>query len=427
MRVLITNSLVLAAISLAPSVSAAPYSTTSSVDSHQSYPNSTMLARASGTSSVPSMLYPYRRTIQLSPHVPHLDIPRDEILHVESLYDSSPFGHFFGPVADLFSTIGMNTVSDNIPPTESQKAVLDQFHDVLKTVVSHIPATPPVSPPIPRSLENIRLVDPPVPFSSLSVLGDPIFRLLELLSSVGIGANPPTAPTVPQKQLIEKLQVVMGTALKEATTTIPKAVDVLPLNHARSVEERSLQDIVSEIDKVPVLASVLAPVTDLISSLGFTNGKTPNDFQEQTLSTLQDMVKEAVQTLKESSDIVHIQHNREESQHWHDHNHDHESHKDDYQSHEEHKHDGEHQKDDNKSRDAQRDDGKPHDGHKEDSKFHGGHKDGHKSLNMHAEDRHAHGPGRDGDHCQEPRDGQQDERNKWNHCGHHHDGKDRNE
>ena len=63
MRVLITNSLVLAAISLAPSVSAAPYTTTSSVDSYDSDPNLTMLVQDSGPSSVPSTLYPYGRMI----------------------------------------------------------------------------------------------------------------------------------------------------------------------------------------------------------------------------------------------------------------------------------------------------------------------------------------------------------------------------
>ncbi|KAF9651406.1 hypothetical protein BDM02DRAFT_3110857 [Thelephora ganbajun] len=67
MRVLITNSLVLAAISLAPSASAAPYTTTtSSVESYESYPNSTAIAQDSGPSSVPSMFCPYGRTIHLS-------------------------------------------------------------------------------------------------------------------------------------------------------------------------------------------------------------------------------------------------------------------------------------------------------------------------------------------------------------------------
>ena len=68
MRVLITNSLVLAAISLAPAVAAAPYAG-SSVDSYESYPNSTALAQGSDPSSVPSMLFPYRRAIRLSHHV----------------------------------------------------------------------------------------------------------------------------------------------------------------------------------------------------------------------------------------------------------------------------------------------------------------------------------------------------------------------
>ena len=481
MRVLITNSLVLAAISLAPAVSAAPYTTSSSVDSYESYPNSTAFAQSSGTSSVPSMLYPYGRTIHLSHHVPRLDARRDEIIHVESLYDSSPFGHFFGPVADLFRTMGMETISDTAPPTEAQKAVLDKLHEALSDAVSKLPVKPPVSPPVPRSLEDVRLVNPPAPISSLSILGGPVDRILEIFSSVGIGADPPVHPTEAQKvvldklhealadavsklpveppvprsledvrlvsppapidslsllggpvdrileifssvgiganppvhptdvqeQVLEKLRTVLGTAME--AVDVPKP-GVLPLNHARSVEERSLQDIVSNMNKDTLLSSVFAPVIGALSSLGVTNGNPVTDVQNQALSKLQAAIATVVQKIKDN-DVVHIEHSREEHEHWHDHDHHHEPHRDDRHSHDEHKHDGEHWEDGKESREAQKDGGKPHDAHK----------DGHKSPDMHAEDRHAHGPGRDGDHCHQPRDGQ------WDECRHHHDGSDRNE
>ena len=418
MRVLITNSLVLAAISLAPSVSAAP---TSSVDSYESYPNSTT---AGGTSSVPSMLYPYGRTIVISHHLLHTDARRDEVITVESLRDPTHSGNFFEPVADFFSTIGMSTISDLMPPTEGQKVALDKFHDALTDVVSRLPLDPPVSPPISRSPEGVRLVNPPAQFAILSVLGAPVVHLLEILSSAGIRADSTAPPTERQKQIIERLQGILEPVIKEAVSKVSN-LGVVPLNHARSVEERSLQSMVSDIGHVSVLNTALAPLIGLLSSGGLLDGSPLDVGREQLLSNIKEEVAEVVQKMKQDSDIVHIAHSREE----------HESeHHDDHHSHDEHKHDGGPWEGDNKSRNAQKDEGKPHDAHNDDNKPHDAHKEGHKSHDahksdhkspeMHAGDRHAYRPGGEGDRCREPRDGRSDDGHKWDDCRHYRDGKD---
>ena len=508
MRVLITNSLVLAAISLAPSVSAAPYTPTSAVGFHEHFPNSTVFNQVPGTSPVPSTLHRNGRTIELS-H-PRLDFRRDEVIHVESLYDSTTSGNFFKPVADLFKNIGMNVMSDNPPPTE--KALLTKLHDELDNFVTEL------SPPVPRSLEGIQTVDLPAPLNSLSVLGAPLFRIVDLLTPPGIEGDPTASLTDRQKQLAEKLRTVLGTVLEDVGTGIPSP-GALPLNNPRSFEERSLESIVSDITRVSFLDWALAPVTGFMSTHGLTDGNPLDDAKKALLSKVQAGVVKVVQKIQDGSNTVRIQHNREEHEHLdHDDQH-HDPHRDDHHSHDEHKydgesgedndkprqrqkgdgkphdahkdgrehpairaqqpeshsdgrhshgeheHDGKHSEDSNWSRHGQKDDGEPHDAHKDsrespairahqpeshnddhhshdehkhdgkhsedsnrsrhgqedDGEPHDSHKDGHESPAVRTEDRHTHGPNREGGRCQQPRDGQ------WDDCRHHHDGKDRNE
>ena len=421
MRVLITNSLVLAAISLAPSASAAPYTTTatSSIDAYESYPNSTALAQESGPSSAPSTLCPYRRSFNLSRPTSPTDVRRDEIIHVQSLYDGSPFGNVFGPVANLFGTIGMNAISESIPLTEDQKTVLEQLHDALKdaagSVLVHIPAGHPVSPLSSRSLEDRQIQNPLATLGSLPVLpGNTLAPLSDLLATVGIGKSPTTPLTDLQKEVIAKLQAAISNVVGDVTASVPKLA-ILPLGHqARSVEERSLGNIITAIDRVPFLSSALSPILSVINSIGVTDGTPLDDFQKQALSELHAAVSVVVEDIKAHASTVHIEHTREEHEHW-DH-HDHDPHRDDHRSHDEHKDRGkpwdEHKesgkswdehKDDTRPRDAHKDLDEPHDTHKDDQKLHGAHKDGHS------------------DRCQEPRDGQSDD------CKHHKDGKDRDE
>ena len=428
MRVLITNSLVLAAISLVPSASAAPYTTTSSVDSYDSYPNSTVLAQESGPSSVPSMLYPYRHTLNLSrsrPALP-LDVRRDEIIHVQSLYDGSPFGNVFGPVADLFGTIGMNTISDSIPLTEAQKTVLDQLHDALNgatsNVIAHLPATHLLSPLSSRSLEDHQVPNPLATLGSLPVLGDTLAPVLDFLSSVEIGTDPTATLTDDQKLLIAKLRTAIHDAVATVTSTARGAIAVI--SKPRSLEERSLEDVMAIINQVPILSSALSPVTTLIHSLGFTNGLPPDDVQKLALARLQAEIAKVTQNIEASLPSVHIEHTREEHEHW-DHHHHHGSHREEHDSHDSHKdHDkswDEHKghgkswgerKDDDRSRDVRKDYNKPHDTHE----------DGHKSPDVHKDDDHnPQNANQAGDRCREPRDGQ------WGDCRHFKDGKDRDE
>lgn len=429
MRVLITNSLVLAAISLAPSASAAPYTTTSSVDAYESYPNSTAVAQESGPSSVPSMLYPYGRTLNLSRQPSPLDVRRDEIIRVQSLYDQSPFGNVFGPVADLFGSIGMNTISDNMPFTEAQKAVLDQLHNALHdaagSVVAHLPASLPISPLASRSLEDRQIPNPLSTLGNLPEMGNSLTPLSDLLSSVGIGMTPTTPLTDLQKQVIAKLQIAISKAVGDVTATVPR-LGVLPFSHqARSVEERSLGDIVSIVNQVPSLSSLLAPATNLIGDLGILNGTPLSDVQKEALSKLQAAIAEAVQDIKAHVPTIHIEHTREEREHWDHHDHHRDSHRDDH-PHGEHKESDklwEEHKDENRSRDEH----KPHDAHKDDHLPHNFYEDGHKSPDAHKEDHGGQNAHREGDHCREPRDGQWDDSHKSDDCKHHRNGKDGDE
>ena len=403
MRVLITNSLVLAAISLAPAVSAAPYAATSSVDSYDSYPNATVLSQDSGPSSAPGMLYPYGRITTFSHSASSLGVRRDEVIHVQSLYDASPFGRIFGPVADLFGTIGMNTISDSIPLTEAQKTVLDQLHNALDgaagNVIAQLPANLPLSSLSSRSLEDRELVNP------LALLGPALDPVSDLLSAVGLGSNPAAPLTDLQKQVIAKLQTAIGNAVGDVTATVPVKLDALPFGHqSRSVEERSLPDILSAVTQVSVLSSVLKPVLGLINSLDIANGTPLNDGQKLVLSKLQEAIAEAAQNIQSRVAPVHIEHAREEHEHL-DHHHD--PHRDD-RSHDEHKAD-------RKFHDAHKDDHKPQDVHKAD----------HKSPDAHKEDHKVQSANREGDHCREPRDGQRDGGHKWDDCEYHEGGKDR--
>jgi len=440
MRVLITNSLVLAAISLAPSASAAPYST-SSVDAYESYPNSTMPAQEAGPSSVPSMLYPYGRTLNFSRFTSPLDARRDEVIHVQSLYDGSPFGDVFGPVAHFFDTVGMNTISDNIP--DAQKVILDQLHNALndaaESVITHLPANHPLSPLSSRSLEDRQVPNPFSTLGSLPGLGN-ITPLSDLLSHIGIGPNPTTPLTDLQKQVIAKLETAISNAVGNVAADVPSVprLGVLPFSHqARSVEERSLGDIFSMIGQVPALDSALRPATNLIASLGILDGTPLDDVQKEALSRLQAAIAVAVQDIETHAHTVHIEHTRRDHGHWDHHDHHHDSHSDDHHSHDEHKDrdkswddhkepgkSWDEHKDENRARDAH----KPHDVHRDDHGPHHVHKDDHdvhwddhKPHHVHKDGQDVQNAHREGDRCREPRDGQ------WDDCKHHEDGKDKDD
>ena len=378
MRVLITNSLVLAAISLAPAASAAPYTMASSVDSYDSYPNSTVLAQDSGPSSIPSMLYPYGRTITLSHPTSPLDVRRDDIIQVESLYDASPFGSVFGPVAALFNTMQMNAISDSIPPTETQKDVLDELRKRLQGVADNIlgqlRSNLPPSPLSPRSLEDPQMVNPPAALGSL-----PLENVLDLLSRFGIKPDPASP------------------------------LNTLPFSHqSRSVEKRPLGEVVSAIEGNSIMATTLSPVLHLITSTGVLDGTSPNDVRELVLSLLPKEIAAVVREIE--SQTVHIEHTREEHEDWAHHDH-HDPHTDDYKSHDHHN------KDDHKSQDEH----EPQDVHKSQDV----HKEGHRSPDVRKEDHDVHGANRGGDRCREQRDGQRDGRNGRDDWKHHKDGKDK--
>ena len=400
MRVLITNSLLLAAISLVPSASAAPQLTASSVDPFEAHIVPTALAQDPGAPSVPSMLYPYGRTIHLSHRTLPLDVRRDEVIHVESLYDESPFGNIFGPLARAFDIMGMNAFSENMPLTEAQKTFLDTLRDNLgvatDNVVARLPAKLPLSPLPSRSLEDHQFGNPLTCASSLSVLGDPFARLSQFVSSV-VGANPPDTLTDAKKQAIAKIQAAIDNGILDASDVL-KLTAGLPLNHARSVEQGSLENLFAKLRGVPLLGTTLQPVTDFVEELGVlgaADGSHLSDIQKQGISEIQAAVAKVAQMMEDRVPDVHIQHTREEHQRW-DHN--------DHQPHHEHN-PGDH------SRDAHKDDQNPRDQSK----------DRHMSPDTRTEDRSAHGHGREGDHCWEPRDGQW---RKSDNCGHHNDGKD---
>ena len=440
MRVLITNSLVLAAITLVPSASAAPY-TTSSVDAYESYSNSTVPAQESGPSSVPSMLYPYGRTLNLSRLASPLGVRRDEIIHVQSLYDGSPFGDVFGPVAHFFDTIGMNTISDNMPLTEAQKADLDQLHDALNdaagSVIAHLPANHPLLPLSSRSLEDRQIPNPLATLGSLSNLGNSLSPVSDFLSSVGIEANPTTPLTDFQKQVIAKVLAAINTAVENVAVNDPR-LSVLPFSHqARSVEERSLENILSTVGGDSLLSSLLQPVTDLISSLGVLGGTPLDGVQTEALSRLQVAIAEAVQNIEPRAHTVHIEHTRGEHERWDHHDnhqdphrgdhHSQDEHKDRNKSWDEHKESGKSSdkpKESGKPLDKPKESGKPLDEHKDENKPrdtpkpHDVHKDDHKPHDVHKEDHDAH---RGGDRCRESRDGQRDD------CKYRKDGKDKDE
>ena len=409
MRVLITNSLVLAAISLAPSASAAPFTTSSSVDSYDSYPNST-LAQDSGSSSVPSMLYPYGRTITLSRPTSPLDVRRDEVIDAEPPYDESSFGGSFRSIADLFNSMGMDAGPDKTSPAEVPKTVLDQLHgapsDKVGTVLAPLPADLPVSPPSPRSLEDRQIPDPLALLGSLPLLGNIILPVKDLITSMRLGAGPVTDT---QKQLFDKLQTEIKNVVGGVAAKVP--VDVLPFGHqSRSVEERSLEGVSPPISppisppvgSVPALSSVLSPIAALLGSLGPTDGSPMNEAQKLVLSRLQNPIAEVVKNFKDRVPSVHIEHARGEAENWAQDRHN-DPHKDDHRSHDAH---------------GDRKDGPGPQDVRE---------DGHRSPDVRKEDRDAQRTDRGGNRCREPRDGQRDERDRWDDWRHHGDGKGRDE
>lgn len=442
MRVLITNSLVLAAISLAPAASAAPYTatTTSSVDTLEAHPNSTAFAQNSGPSYVPSTLRPYGRTLNLLRSTSLLDARRDEIIHVQSLYDhSSPFGDVFGPVADLFGTIGMNTISDKMPFTDAQKAVLDQLHDVLNdaagSVIAQLSPNRPLSSLSSRSLEDRQVANPLSTLGSLSVLSNSLARVSDLFSSVGIPSNPTTPMNDVQKQVIATLQTAIINAVREALDGVSRT-GVSPFNHqGRSIEERSLDKIVSIIDQSP-LNFVLGPVTTAIGSLGILNGTPLDDAKIQAMSRLQAAVAKAVQEIETDTATVHIAQAREEHDYRDHHDEYRGPHKDDHDPHDQDGNRGKPQdehKDHDKSSDEHEEPGKPWEEHKDANWSHDAHKDDHRPRDVHKEphdahkdghnspdDHDDHGTHRGGDHCREPRDGQWADRHRWHDCKPHH-------
>ena len=341
---------------------------------------------------------PRGRTITLSPTL-SLDVRRDDIIHVESLYDASPFGDTFGPVARLFDTFGMNTVSDNIPRTETQEEVLRLLHEALSKAADGVTKNLPTNPLLPslplRSLDDREMVNPLVTLGSLIPVtsSDPLSKLL---SDVGIGPNP-TSMTESQKQIVAGLQTVIDNAVEGFAAKVPAKLGALPFGHqSRSVEERSLDGILSLINQVPVLSSVLSPVTSLLNSLRVTNGAPLNGAQEQALSKIQSVIAEAAKSIESHLSSVHIEHSREEHEDWAHHHHDPES--DDHHSHDDHK-------DDHKSQDV--------------------HADGHRSPDMRKENHSVQNAGQEDDHCREPRDGHRDERHGWDDWKHHEDGKDK--
>jgi len=419
MRVLITNSLVLAAISLAPSASAAPYSATSSVDSYDSYPNSTTVAQDPGSSSVPSMLYPYGRTITLSRPTSPLDVRRDEVIHIESLYDGSPFGNVFGPVADLFNSMGMTTISDSTPLTDAQKLVLGQLGNAVNGATSSVIANLhlPVSP---RDLEDRQIPDPLAVFRNLPLAGGILAPIMDLLSSAGLGPNSATSLTDTQKQVIDQLQTVILTGVGKVAANLPVGLDVLPLSHqSRSVEERSLEDVISIASNAPFLGQILAPAIALMKSTGVTNGTPLNDAQKLFLSKLQEAIAEATKSVEHSVPSVHTEHAREEPEHWtQDHYND--PHMDDHHSHDD-------RKDNHGSQDARKDDRWSQDAREDGHKSPDVREDGRGSPDVRKEDHDAQRTDRGGNRCREPRDGQSDERDRWDDWRHRGDGRDRDE
>ncbi|KAF9651405.1 hypothetical protein BDM02DRAFT_3110856 [Thelephora ganbajun] len=306
----------------------------------------------------------------------------------------------------------MNTISDSIPLTEAQKTVLDQLHNALNdaagNVIAHFPASHPLSPLSSRSLEDRQLVNPLATLNGFPPLANSLDRASDLLSAFGIGANPAVPLTDFQKQVVAKLTAAFNNAVGDVTADFPKS-GVLPLNHARSVERRSLEDIISLINHVAPLSSALSPVISLLSSLGVTNGTPLDNVQKQALSRLEAVIAEVVQNLEAHGPTVHIEHTREEHEHWGHH----ELHRDGHHSHDEHKHKDDHKphdahkdKDNNESRDAHQDGHRPQDAHKDD----------YKSPHVH-EDHYVQGGDRESHHREGPRD----------ECRHHKDGKDRNE
>lgn len=394
MRVLITNSLVLAAISLAPSASAAPYTATSSIDSYDSYPNSTIVAQDSSPSSVSN-------------------VRRDDDVHTESFYDASPFG-MFKSFADLFGNVGLNAIADNVPLTEAQKIALGQlgFTSAVDGVVARLPVNPLLPHPS-RSLEDPQLVNLLATLNSNPPLASAFVSLSRFLSSDGPGAGPTASLADLRKQVLEKIQTSISSAVEDGAAKAK--LDLVHFSREpRSVEERSLGDLPSLFGQLPSLVSqlpstVLSNIENIIHSL-FASGIPLDDVHKEALAKLQDAIKAQVST-------VHIEHSREEHGHW-DH-HDHEPHGDDRHSHEEHKHD-------HQPWDAHKDDNKPRDGHEDDHKPHGAHKDGHQPHDSH-KDPNVHSADREGDRCREPRDGQRDERHKWDDCRHRKDGQGKDE
>ena len=412
MRVLITNSLVLAAISLAPSASAAPYSATSSVDSYDSYPNSTAVAQDPGSSSVPSMLYPYGRTITLSRPTSPLDVRRDEIIHIESLYDGSPFGNVFGPVADLFNSMGMTTISENTPLTDAQKTVLGQLenalHGVPGSVIDHLPPNFPL-PIAPRSLEDRQIPDPLAVLGGLPVVGNVLAPILNLISSAGLGSISATSLTDTQKQVLDQLQTAISKAVGDVTANTPIGT-ILPFSHpSRSVEERSLDDIISFAANAPILGRLLAPAIALMKSTGVTNGTPLNDAQKLVLSRLQQAIAERAKLIQSSIPDVHTEHARGEPEHWTQGHHN-DPHMDDHHSHDD-------RKGDHWSQDARED------GHKSPDVR----EDGHGSSDARKEDHDAQRTDRGGNRCREPRDGQRDGTDRWDDWRDRGDGRDGDE
>ena len=328
----------------------------------------------------------------------------------------------------------MNTISDKIPLTDAQKVVLDQLHDVLNdaagSVIAQFPPNRPLSSLSSRSLEDRQVANPLSTLGSLSVLSNSLARVSDLFSSVGIPSNPTTPMNEVQKRIIAKLQTAIINTVQEALNDVPKT-GVLPFNHpGRSIEERSLDNIVAMINQSPV-GSVLGPVTSAIDLFGILNGTPLDDAKIQAMSRLQAAVAKAVQEIETNTATVHIEHAREEHGHRDHHDEHRGSHKDDHNPQdqdEDHGKPHDEHKDRDKSWEEHQESGKPweehkdakwsRDVHKDDHKPYDAHKDGHKSPDDHDD----HGAHQEGDHCRKPRDGQRADKHQWHDCKHHKDG-----
>ena len=158
----------------------------------------------------------------------------------------------------------MNTISDATSLTDLQKTVFDQLHSTLDddacSAITRLPADHPLSPHSSRSLESPQAVKPLAILSSLLDLNVAFDPLSELLLAAGIGLNPTTPLTDPQKQVVAKLRTPVGIAAGDIAATVK--LDVLSFVHqSRSVQEvtlavRSLASFLEAVKRVLVLITL---------------------------------------------------------------------------------------------------------------------------------------------------------------------------